>query len=95
MVVMRRKGNTIYLLTYIILTMPLKSDYTASNDWIRVNNELGRMWNEVVMAQFRAASWHLPGGNDGNHEKPIRVVSVSHLIFKLGTSCVHVTSITA
>jgi hypothetical protein len=50
---------------------------------------------EVVMAQFKGASWHLPGGIDGNHEKPIRIVSVSHLIFKLGTSCIHITSVAA
>jgi hypothetical protein len=34
--------------------MPLKSDYTASNDWMRVNNELGTMWKEVVKAQFKS-----------------------------------------
>jgi hypothetical protein len=27
--------------------MDEKSDYTVSNDWMKVNNELGKMWLEV------------------------------------------------
>jgi hypothetical protein len=37
-----------------------------------VNNELERMWEEAVMAQFKVISWHSPGGTDENHEKPQR-----------------------
>jgi hypothetical protein len=34
-----------------------------------VNNELERMRKEVVMAEFKVLSRHLPGGTEENHEK--------------------------
>jgi hypothetical protein len=33
-------------------------------------NELGGMWKEVVMAEFKVLFRHFPGGTDENHEKP-------------------------
>jgi hypothetical protein len=77
--VMRTKRNTIYLFIFIILTN------TATVFWMRLNNELGRMW-EMPMAQ--------PGGTNENHVKPVRIVSVFQLAFKLSTSCLHVMSTT-
>jgi hypothetical protein len=35
-----------------------------------VNNELERMWKEVVIAEFKVLLWHLPGGAEQNPEKP-------------------------
>jgi hypothetical protein len=32
------------------------------------NNELERMWKEVIMAQFEILSWHLHGGTERNRE---------------------------
>jgi hypothetical protein len=46
------------------------------------------------MAQFEAASQLLPEGTDENHVKPVTIVSVFQLVFKLSTSCLHVISIT-
>lgn len=42
--------------------------YTASDEKMEVNNELKIIWK--VVAKFKVLSWHLPGGNDENHEKP-------------------------
>jgi hypothetical protein len=35
-----------------------------------VNNELERMWKEVVMAQFKVISLRLSGGTEEDHGKP-------------------------
>jgi hypothetical protein len=36
---------------------------------VLVNDDLGRMWKEVVFTLFEILSWHLPGGPAENHEK--------------------------
>jgi hypothetical protein len=33
-----------------------------------MNNELERMWREVVMAKHKVLSGNLPGGTEENHE---------------------------
>jgi hypothetical protein len=33
-----------------------------------VNDELERVWKEVVIATFKALSWNLPGETEENHE---------------------------
>jgi hypothetical protein len=35
-----------------------------------MNNELERMWKEVVVASFKVLAWHLHEGTEENHEKP-------------------------
>jgi hypothetical protein len=39
----------------------------ASNDMMVVNNELGRMRNEAVVAYFKRFSQYLPGGTEKNY----------------------------
>jgi hypothetical protein len=51
-----------------------------------VNNELKRMWKEVVMAKFKVLSQHLPVGTEENHEKPQSGQPVSGPRFEPGTS---------
>jgi hypothetical protein len=34
-----------------------------------MNNELERVWKEVVVAKFKILFQHLPGGTEENHEK--------------------------
>jgi hypothetical protein len=29
-----------------------------------MNNELGRIWKEAVVAQFKEISWYFPGGSE-------------------------------
>jgi hypothetical protein len=40
-----------------------------------VNNEFGKLWKEVVMAQFKVQSQHFLGGAEENH-KNLRVDGV-------------------
>jgi hypothetical protein len=35
-----------------------------------MNNELERIWKEVVMVEFKVLSQHVPGGTEEDHEKP-------------------------
>jgi hypothetical protein len=35
-----------------------------------MNDELGRIWKEVIMAKVKVLSQHLHGGTEENHEKP-------------------------
>jgi hypothetical protein len=34
-----------------------------------MNNELKRIWKEVIMASFEVLFQHLPGGTEKNHKK--------------------------
>jgi hypothetical protein len=43
-------------------------DYIASNDWMTVNSELGRIWKEVFITQMKALSRNFPEGTEDNHE---------------------------
>jgi hypothetical protein len=49
------------------------SDYIASNEGTKVNNELVRMRKEAVVACFKTPYRHLPGETYENHEKPVRI----------------------
>jgi hypothetical protein len=33
-----------------------------------MNNELDRMWKEVIAGKFEILTWHFPGGTEENHE---------------------------
>jgi hypothetical protein len=35
-----------------------------------VNNELERMWKEMIVAQFKVLSYHFPRGIEEDREKP-------------------------
>jgi hypothetical protein len=41
----------------------------VSNGRMTVNNELKRMWKEIIMAYSKALSQHLSGGNVKTHKK--------------------------
>jgi hypothetical protein len=41
------------------------------NDWTITKKELGRMWNETVIAVFdMMLLWHFPGGTEESHKRP-------------------------
>jgi hypothetical protein len=50
-----------------------------------VNDELNRMWKEVVIGVFKALSWHFPGGTEKNHNKSQSGYPVSRTRFELET----------
>jgi hypothetical protein len=50
--------------------------YIISNDWIILNNELGRMWKKPLAAEFNSLSWHLFGRTEEKHEKPVWIFIV-------------------
>jgi hypothetical protein len=60
-----------------------------------VNGKLERMWNEAIVAKFKALSHHLPGGIVGNHEKSQSRYSVSGSRFELDTFQVHIGNVTS
>jgi hypothetical protein len=35
----------------------------------RVDNELERMWKEIIFASFEILLWHWPGDNEKDHGK--------------------------
>lgn len=39
-----------------------------------VNNELERMWKELVISSLKVLSWHFPGGTKENYKKPVKIV---------------------
>jgi hypothetical protein len=39
-----------------------------------MNDKLEIMWKEVVVTYFKVLSWHLLGGMEKNHKKPVRIV---------------------
>jgi hypothetical protein len=45
------------------------SGYISLYDYVTVNNEMERMWMEVVIAWFRITSWHLPEGTKESTKK--------------------------
>jgi hypothetical protein len=51
-----------------------------------MNKDLGGMWQEAVVAYFKAQSRYLPGGTAKNHETSQTVHTVSDPRFKSGTS---------
>jgi hypothetical protein len=36
----------------------------------------GKKSKEEIVAQIQLPSWHFPGGNEQNYEKPVRVASL-------------------
>jgi hypothetical protein len=42
-----------------------------------VNNELERLWKDVVVTGFDMLSWHLSGTAKESHENPVRIAPVS------------------
>jgi hypothetical protein len=49
-----------------------------------MNNELGRVWKEEVVAYFKIISWNSPGGTEEIHEKPNSRYSVFRARFQSG-----------
>jgi hypothetical protein len=43
-------------------------DYIVSNNWRIMNNEMGRMQKEAVVALFTVLSTHCRGETEENHE---------------------------
>jgi hypothetical protein len=43
----------------------------------RWNDELERMWKEVVMVCFKVLFQHFTGGSEEFHEKYVRIIGVS------------------
>jgi hypothetical protein len=41
-----------------------------------VNNELERLWKDMVMTGFDILSWHLSGIAKKSHENPVRIAPV-------------------
>jgi hypothetical protein len=41
-----------------------------------VNNELERLWKDVVVTRFDILSWHFSGIAKGSHENPVRIAPV-------------------
>jgi hypothetical protein len=62
--------------------------------WL-VNNELERIWMEVVVAQFQVLSWYSPTGAEENRKKHHSAYSAYQLRFKLGTFLMQVRNTTA
>lgn len=46
------------------------SNCIASSDWMKVCNELERMWMGAVVVQFQVLSRNLPEGTEENHCNP-------------------------
>jgi hypothetical protein len=46
------------------------SEYTQSSGRMLANDELERIWKEVVVTYFKVIFRHLPGETEGNHENP-------------------------
>lgn len=49
-----------------------KSDYTASNTGMTVNNELERKRKEAVLSEFKPVLRNYPGGIEESHERNLR-----------------------
>jgi hypothetical protein len=58
----------------------------ASNGRMTVNDEMGTMGKEAVIANFMALSQHLPGGTEKNHKELWSGYLASRLILEPGTS---------
>ena len=52
-----------------LTTLSVHFNYMAYIEWMALNNELGRMWKEAVVANFELISWHCPGRREQNHGK--------------------------
>lgn len=51
-------------------------DHIASNVWMNFSNELGKMQNEAVVAQFEGSSKYLREGTEENHKNTVKVTGV-------------------
>jgi hypothetical protein len=52
------------------------SDCVTANDRMVVNNEIGRMWKNTVVACFKPQSLYVPGWIEENCKNPVRIVFV-------------------
>jgi hypothetical protein len=50
-----------------------------------MNNELKAIWKEAVLDEFKALSWHLPGGTQEDHRN-LRTAKPSAVIL---CSCIY------
>jgi len=46
-----------------------------SNDWTE-NVKVLSMWKATTVVLFRVLFWNLLEGTEGNHDKPVRIVSI-------------------
>jgi hypothetical protein len=63
------KYKCIYLFIVYLTMLSVAQTFLASMIGL-MNNELERMWKEMVMAQFTALSKHLPGGTRKTTKRP-------------------------
>lgn len=56
--------------------------YIVSNDWMLMNNVLGKMWKDMAMGEFKVLFQNFLGGIEKYHKKPQSgwLVSQSRLI---------------
>jgi hypothetical protein len=47
-----------------------------------VNNELERLWKDVVVTGFELLSWHLSGTAKESHENPVRIAPANLLCLR-------------
>jgi hypothetical protein len=45
-----------------------KFHYMETNDWMRENGQLERLWKESIAAKYLVLNWYLPGEHEENHE---------------------------
>jgi hypothetical protein len=60
---------TLLFLVYLMTTLVPQTIHDWLTDWMILNNELERIWKEVLWSNWRL-SWHLPVWTGQNHEKP-------------------------
>ena len=53
------------------------SNYKESNNWITVDNELDRMWKEIMVPKLKVLPWQLP-----SLRKPWNTIVRSHFSIK-------------
>jgi hypothetical protein len=70
------------------------SDLIAFNNRIVVNNELGRIWKQGVVAEFEMLFRLLSGENEGKKTNTSARISVSAPKFKPGTFRIQIKSVT-
>jgi hypothetical protein len=53
----------LHLFGYLFISSLFNDAVTNLNDWMIVNNELGRMWEVLAVVSIKVLSWHLSGGD--------------------------------
>jgi len=53
------------------------SKYTVLNNWMLVNNELEKLYQEAVVTNLKGVTQHCCGGTKESNEDSVSVISVS------------------